>query len=127
MIFASLACKVQESRHKNQESRIKTMKQQDTYTKVILTVIAGCLVVLTLNNVNLLPAAYANDEPTINDLFMNESVDVYIKDFPYETLSVEIKNNEVEITDFPYEELNINIAEIGGTSTSSGYLTVQER
>lgn len=103
------------------------MKQQDTYTKVILTVIAGCLVVLTLNNVNLLPAAYANDEPTINDLFMNESVDVYIKDFPYETLSVEIKNNEVEITDFPYEELNINIAEIGGTSTSSGYLTVQER
>ena len=103
------------------------MKTTDSYSKVVMTIIAACLIVLTLNNVNLLPAAYANsgDPTSFGDLLMNESVDVYIKDFPYETLSVEIKNNDVSIKDFPYGELNINIAEVGGYTAGSGVLKIE--
>jgi|GEM_PF-6344766 hypothetical protein len=37
----------------------------DNYTKSVLTVIAACLLILTLNQVELLPEAQAASEPTV--------------------------------------------------------------
>ena len=81
----------------------------DTFTKIVLTVIAINLTILTVKNLDLIPKAYANEptnkvELTPNNNFLlvplNEdgSIDVNIKSFS--TSSV----------------LNVNLEKIGGSS-----------
>ena len=103
----------------------------DLYTKTILTVIAACLVLLVLGNVDLMPKAYADyDTPSyglvplnedgtvsvkIKSISPNEVMDVNIKDIDtYDMMKVTIKDIETS------DELNVNIDEIGGSSVSSG-------
>lgn len=98
----------------------------DLYTKTILTIIALCLVVNIIKEVDLVPSAYAS-EPTENPIPINigtESnvMDVRIVDInTYDELNVnlngvstseEVKVNlkRIETTD----ELDVNLDEIGG-------------
>ena len=78
----------------------------DFYTKTVLTVIAICLTILVLKEVDLIPKAYANKtynglSPNINyglvPLNSDGSVDVNIK-----------SNSDI---------INVNIEEVGGWST----------
>lgn len=101
------------------------MQKTDSYTKVVLTVIAVCLTIITLKHVDIIPNAYAGDNATTLPQLSDGSVDVYIKDFPYETLKVEFDDPSVSIKDFPYENLDINLAQIGGFSAGSGKLKVE--
>ncbi|WP_299255828.1 hypothetical protein [uncultured Aquimarina sp.] len=101
----------------------------DSYTKAILTIIAVCLGIIVLKEINIIPKAYANNTSTsnygivpINDdgtitvkLDTSDEIDVNIKGInTYDMLKVDI--NKVSTSD----ELNINIDEIGGTYVSSG-------
>lgn len=78
----------------------------DFYTKTVLTVIAICLTILVLKEVDLIPKAYANEtynglSPNINyglvPLNSDGSIDVNIK-----------SNSDI---------INVNIEEVGGWST----------
>ncbi|WP_299214824.1 hypothetical protein [uncultured Aquimarina sp.] len=102
----------------------------DSYTKAILTIIAVCLSIIVLKDINIIPKAYANNTTTssnygivpINDdgtitvkLDTSDEIDVNIKGInTYDLLKVDI--NKVSTSD----ELNINIDEIGGSYVSSG-------
>ncbi|MDH7445232.1 hypothetical protein [Aquimarina sp. 2201CG14-23] len=102
----------------------------DTYTKTILTIIAVCLSVIVLKDINIIPKAHAEEIPTSlnygivpvnNDgtitvrLDTTDEIDVNIKSIDsYDKLKVDI--NKVSTTD----ELNINVDEIGGSYVSSG-------
>ncbi|WP_298317818.1 hypothetical protein [uncultured Aquimarina sp.] len=102
----------------------------DSYTKAILTIIAVCLSIIVLKDINIIPKAYANGTGTssnygivpINDdgtimvkLDTSDQIDVNIKGInTYDKLKVDI--NKVSTSD----ELNINIDEIGGNYVSSG-------
>ena len=85
----------------------------DLYTKIVLTVIALCLTVLTLQNIDIIPKSYASEgnknlsiEPSRNyglaPLNENGSIDVNLK--------------RINTTD----ELDVNIDEIGGGYMSHG-------
>lgn len=91
----------------------------DLYTKVVLTVIAFCLVVIVLNQVDLFPKAYAGSSG--NDIKRNinyglvplnadGSIDVNLKS-ANSTIDVDI----VDIS--TSDELDVNIEEVGGYST----------
>lgn len=81
----------------------------DFYTKVVLTIIAVCLTILTLQNIDIIPKAYAagpnnnlNAMPSKNyglvPLNADGSIDINIK--------------SINTTD----ELDVNIDEVGGSS-----------
>ena len=78
----------------------------DKYLKVVLTIIAGCLVVLTLQNLNLFPSAHAGAKITgeapyaLVPLNPDGSMDVTVKSFQ--------------------DDLNVNIEKIGGYGCYNG-------
>ncbi|EZH74519.1 hypothetical protein ATO12_12170 [Aquimarina atlantica] len=101
----------------------------DTYTKSIITIIAICLVVIVIRDIDIFPKAYANNTPTtnyglipINDdgsitvrLSNTDEIDVNIKNIDtYDKLKIDLNSISTQ------DELNINIDEIGGSYVSSG-------
>ena len=109
----------------------------DTYTKVILTVIALALTINVLKDFNVVPKAYANKNtpnPEAETQYKlvpvgnMETLDVRIVDInTYDELNVNIKSidsydsmkvnlTNIETTD----ELDVNIDEIGGGWISHG-------
>ncbi|MFZ6051401.1 hypothetical protein [Halocola ammonii] len=92
----------------------------DNYTKTVLTIIAACLVLLTLNQVNLIPQARASSEISESTLKnyglvpLNEKGEVAVSISNLEEVKVDI----VGISS--YDELKVDIAEIGGGFVSSG-------
>lgn len=95
----------------------------DRYTKIILTIIAFCLVVNMLNNFDIMPKAYANAPlpaamPPVPEtkyglvpLNADGSINVTLKNA--EAMDVNI----VGIRTF--DELDVNIDEVGGSSVFS--------
>lgn len=85
------------------------MMKVDLYTKTVLTVIAVCLVVLTLHQVSVVPRAYA--APAIansgNDLKPNYdgSINVRVLEIstPSNGLPVDLKNIS------PYEKMRVQV------------------
>lgn len=102
----------------------------DTYTKVVLTVIAIALSIIVIKDTNVIPKAYAskssipsnyglvplNDDGSITvKLDASDEIDVNIKGVStYDQLRVDI--NKISTS----EELNINLDEVGGGYVSSG-------
>lgn len=78
----------------------KNMKT-DTYSKVVLTIIAVCLVVLTLQQTNVIPKAHAAEA---------HSAGVYDSNFRFDSwgnLKVSIENTpEVELRNTPRVEVS---------------------
>jgi len=98
----------------------------DLYTKIILTIIAFCLIFNIVSDMELIPSAYAaaasSSEYKLVPVNEFETIDVRIVDInTYDALNVNIKGvdtsdeikvniNSIDTTD----ELDINIDEIGG-------------
>jgi len=78
----------------------------DRYLKVVLTIIAGCLVVLTLQNMNVIPRAQAEDSLPL------------IPNYALVPLSgdgtVEVKIKSID------EVLDVNIQKVGGNNCYQG-------
>lgn len=126
----------------------------DNYTKFILTIIAFCLVVLTLNNVDIFPKAYANDVVNYGGNYglvpMNEdgSINVRLKgvDDAFDRMDVnvvgistfdelEVELVEIKTTDklkvdiaevTSRDELDVNIDEVGSWPVNSGELPIAD-
>jgi hypothetical protein len=86
----------------------------DTYTKSVLTIIAICLTIIVLRNVDILPAAYARApnsdvEPLRNyglvPLNANGSIDVNVKSIS-EELDVNISNISTS------DKLNVDVKDV---------------
>lgn len=94
----------------------------DNYTKSILTVIAACLVILTMNQVDLIPSARANgDEVRFNAEAKNYGIIPVNEDGSVSVRLDNLDEMKVDITGIStYDELNINLDEIGGGFVSSG-------
>ena len=113
----------------------------DAYTKFVLTVIAFCLVVLTLNTVDIFPKAYANDVVNYGGNYglvpMNEDGTINVR---LHSINDELDKIDVNITGVKTydklkidlaeistrEELDINIEEVGGWSVNGGKLPIQD-
>ncbi len=94
----------------------------DTYTKIILTIIAICLLILTLNQVDLIPKAYAAEQ---DELFETGSINYGLIPLNEDgSFSVKLSGQEefnVNIVGInTSDELDINLDEIGGGYISSG-------
>jgi len=95
----------------------------DTFTKIVLTVIAVNLTIITVENLDLMPKAYAN-EPTNNlELApnvnyglvpLNEDGTISVKLSAYDEIDVNIVGVNTN------DELDVNIDEIGGGYVSHG-------
>lgn len=94
----------------------------DTYTKAVLTIIAVCLTLLTLQQIEIIPKAYASNSGNTNNLAfgnyglvpLNEDGSITVKLSSSSEIDVNITGVQTS------EELNINIDEIGGSYVSSG-------
>jgi len=98
----------------------------DTYTKIVLTIIAICLCINTFNSSTFVPKAYAT--PADVPIAPNAVMDVRIVDVStYDALNVTVKDintsdalnvnlKKIETSD----ELDVNIDEIGGAWLSHG-------
>ncbi|GAA4277098.1 hypothetical protein [Aquimarina mytili] len=101
----------------------------DKYTKFIFTIIAICLVIIVIRDLEIIPKAHANTTSAINygiipvnsdgsitvRLSNTDEIDVNIKNIDtYDKLKVDL--NAISTRD----ELDINIDEIGGSYISSG-------
>lgn len=102
----------------------------DLYTKTILTIIAVCLTINVVQQLEIIPKAYATN-PTHNNSLLtppNETIDVRIVDIStYDELNVNLKSvdtyDEVKVSLKSIDtsdELDVNIDEIGGSWVSSG-------
>ena len=78
----------------------------DFYTKTILTVIAICLTILVLKNIDIIPRAYANETKNGINPYINYGL---VPLNPDGSIDVNIKSNS--------EIINVNIEEVGGWST----------
>jgi len=104
------------------------MMKTDRYTQIVLTVIALCLCVLTIQNLAILPEVQASDTPafapTTVSLPLNPdgTIDVNIKSVDY-NLKMPVVIKDIDT----YDELNVNLKEVGGSSvsSSSGKLNVK--
>ncbi len=109
----------------------------DFYTKAVLTVIAICLTVNTIETIDLFPKAFASENsttPKVTSDYMlvpvNEAstMDVRIVDInTYDELNVNLKSvdtyDELDVNLKSIEtsdELDVNIDEIGGSFVLSG-------
>ncbi|MAP55023.1 hypothetical protein [Altibacter sp.] len=109
----------------------------DTYTKVILTVIALCLTVNVMKELEFVPAAYASEAtpaPKAKTKYQlvpiseNNTMDVRIVDInTYDELNVNLKGvdtyEEVKVNIKSIDtsdELDVNIDEVGGGWVSNG-------
>ena len=95
----------------------------DTFTKIVLTVIALNLSILTISNLDLIPKAYAI-EPT-NNLKPSAGLDYGLVPLNEDgTISVRLSNSdEIDVNIIgidTYDELDVNIDEIGGKYLSYG-------
>ena len=107
----------------------------DLYTKTILTIIAVCLTINVVSDLELIPVAYASEDPSpshssteykLVPVSESETLDVRIVDInTYDELNVNIKNidtyDEMKVNIQGIDtsdELDVNIDEIGG-----GWLT----
>jgi hypothetical protein len=90
----------------------------DLYTKSILTIIAVCLVLIVLKDIDIFPKAYASqpNTPNYGIVPLNEdgTIDVNVKNFDSENVL------KVEMLD----EINVNIEEVGGKNVRGGALRV---
>ncbi len=101
----------------------------DYYSKCILSIIALCLIIIVIRDIDIFPKAYAkgpisnnyglipiNDDGSITVRIKNTSdIDVNIKNIStFDKLKVDIKNISTQ------DKLDINIDEIGGSYISSG-------
>ena len=89
----------------------------DTYTKTILTIIAGCLVILVLKTENVFPQARATEtKTTLSPLNyklvpVNEDGSINVRLTPSQTIDVNIENISTS------DQLDVNITEVGGYNT----------
>ena len=95
----------------------------DTFTKIVLTVIAVNLTILTVKNLDLIPKAYANEPtnklelaPNVNYglVPLNEDGTINVKLSAYDEIDVNIVGVNTN------DELHVNIDEIGGGYISHG-------
>ena len=109
----------------------------DSYTKIVLTVIAVCLSINTITRLDIFPKAYANETavPTVNapnyglvPLNENGLVEVSIKDInTYDELYVNLRgvdtSEEVNVNIKSIDssdEIDVNIDEVGGNWVNPG-------
>ena len=91
----------------------------DYYTKAVLTVIAICLTIIVIKQVDLVPKAYA-ETPKSN---LNTNINYGLVPLNADgSIDVSIKSNsstmDVNIVDISTsDELDVNIDEVGGFST----------
>ncbi|MGX1024834.1 hypothetical protein [Flavobacterium sp. CS20] len=95
----------------------------DKFTKIVLTIIAVNLTILTIKNLDLIPNTYAN-EPT-KKLELAPNVNYGIVPVNEDgTISVKLSNHdEIDVNIVGVntsDELNVNIDEIGGGYVSHG-------
>lgn len=103
----------------------------DLYTKTILTVIAICLTINVVQQLDIIPSAYASEEKDDLNLDLapiTETIDVRIVDInTYDELNVNLKSvdtyDEVKVNIHGIDtsdELDVNIDEVGGSWVNSG-------
>ena len=91
----------------------------DFYTKTVLTVIAICLTIIVLKQIDIIPTAFAGSPQSNSNTGMNYSLVPLNADG---SIDVNIKSNsstmDVNIVDISTsDELYVNIDEVGGFST----------
>ena len=106
----------------------------DRYTKIVLTVIAVCLTINLVKDLEIVPKAYANDnianetEYRLVPVSEMETLDVRIVDInTYDELNVNVKNidtyDEMKVNIKSIEtsdELDVNLDEVGGMWVNNG-------
>jgi hypothetical protein len=103
----------------------------DLYTKTLLTIIAICLSINVIQQLDIIPSAYATDKATSTRLdvpALSETIDVRIVDInTYDELNVNLKSvdtyDEVKVNIKSIDtsdELDVNIDEVGGSWVNSG-------
>ncbi|MCH9660192.1 MAG: hypothetical protein K0U54_04690 [Bacteroidetes bacterium] len=103
----------------------------DSYTKIILTIIAGCLTFNVVQDLEIIPTAHAIGNPVLETTLVgpiSETIDVRIVDInTYDELNVNLKSvdtyDEVKVnlkSIDTSDELDVNIDEIGGSWVSNG-------
>lgn len=95
----------------------------DLFTKIVLTVIAINLTILTVQNMDLIPKAYASESMNSSNLApnvnyglvpINEDGSINVKLNSYDEIDVNIVGINTN------DELDVNIDEIGGGYVSHG-------
>ena len=91
----------------------------DLYTKSMLTIIAICLVLVVVKDIEILPKAYANQPTTPQNyglvpLNSDGTIDVNVKTFSSES------KIQVEMED----QINVNVKRVGGRKVYGGTLNV---
>jgi len=103
----------------------------DLYTKTVLTIIAICLTINIVQQLDIIPSVYAseeNDPVTLDLVPVTETIDVRIVDInTYDELNVNIKSvdtyDELKVNIKSIDtsdELDVNIDEVGGSWINSG-------
>ncbi|TSE07088.1 MULTISPECIES: hypothetical protein [Aquimarina] len=101
----------------------------DSYTKFIMSIIAICLVIIVVRDMDIIPKAHANNssESKYGILPINDDGTITVRLSNTDEIDVNIKSIDtydklkVDLTDINTDkELNINIDEIGGSYVSSG-------
>ncbi|HIB48450.1 MAG TPA: hypothetical protein EYN07_03795 [Flavobacteriaceae bacterium] len=109
----------------------------DNYTKVILTIIAICLTINVVKEINIFPKAHASETgisaEISNDYKLvpiseNNTIDVRIVDInTYDEMNVNVKSidsyDEMKVNIKSIDtsdEIDVNIDEVGGSYVSSG-------
>jgi hypothetical protein len=93
------------------------MKTTDRYTRVMLTLIAACLCILTFQQVSIIPKLQASGPDVTSNYALvpvNEDGSITVRLSAGEELDVNI--TDISTSD----ELNVNIDEIGGGWVSHG-------
>ena len=85
----------------------------DLYTKIILTVIAVCLSILTLQNIDLIPNTYAAEPNKKENVLMTKNYGLVPLNSDG---TIDVNITRISTTD----ELDVNIDEIGGGYLSHG-------
>ena len=85
----------------------------DVYTKIVLTVIAVCLSILTLQNIDIIPKAYAGETKKNADILTTKNYGLVPLNSDG---TIDVNITRITTTD----ELDVNIDEIGGGYVSNG-------
>ncbi|MEO7978002.1 hypothetical protein [Flavobacterium sp.] len=85
----------------------------DVYTKIVLTVIAICLSILTLQNVDIIPKTYAAETKKNGDILTTKNYGLVPLNSDG---TIDVNITRITTTD----ELDVNIDEIGGGYVSNG-------
>jgi hypothetical protein len=94
----------------------------DRYTKIILTIIAACMVINVIENIDLMPRAYANEpatkpstnlgeNPAYGLVPLNKDGSINVK------MAAPTDVNVIGIKTYDELNVNVNLAKIGGYST----------